>query len=135
MLFGGCVTILAIACIVIERFRDPIAELKHFHATELSPDANRQRWYAQSAKCLGIDTTYDLKLRYFTGAKIPASWQPASGTFIGYTSPADHLILLATSWAHDSTLIVHEQLHDRFGGGHPQRLFSGRCGVYPGQDR
>ncbi len=137
LLFGGCVAVLIGCWGVVALARDPIAALTKVHATELPADASRAHWYVQSAKCLGFDTVYDTKLRYFTGATIPPAWKAPVGEYGGYTNVDDHLILLGPSWVNDSTLIVHEQLHDARGHkspSHPQQYFSGRCGVFPGHD-
>ena len=126
------------AAIVYNVRYDPVAPLQRVHAVELPFDSARVRWWHQAATCLGIDTTYDRKLRYFVGDTIPKEWgsEPSRTTIIhGYTDIPNHLILLAPAFANDSALVKHEQLHDFHKiPGHPQQYFSGRCGVLAGQD-
>ena len=128
----------ATAAIVSNVHYDPIAPLRRVHATELPFDSARVRWWHQAAACLGVDTTYDAKLRYFTGDTIPKEWnaQPEKNTVIhAYTDVENHLILFERGFENGSALTVHEQLHDFIKTpGHPAKYFSGRCGVLPGRD-
>jgi hypothetical protein len=135
---AAVVVIGTVAAVRYNRAYDPVANLTRVHATELPFDAARVRWWHQAATCLGIDTTYDAKLRYFSGDTIPKEWgsEPSRTTIIhGYTSSPDHLILLHPDFVNDSALVIHEQIHDFLKTpGHPQHYFSGRCGVLPGVD-
>ena len=129
----------ATAAIVSNVHYDPIAPLRRVHATELPFDSARVRWWHQAAACLGIDTTYDTKLRYFTGDTIPKEWdsykENPSVIVHAATDISDHLTLLEPGFENDSALVIHEQLHDFIKTpGHPAKYFSGRCGVLPGRD-
>jgi hypothetical protein len=140
-LVAGIVSVVVIVGTVVavryNRAYDPVANLTRVHAVELPFDSVRVRWWHQAATCLKIDTTYDAKLRYFTGPTIPKEWDSArhGERFGAYTDAADHLILLAPEFVGDSATVVHEQLHGYLKiGGHPQQYFSGRCGVAPQKD-
>ncbi len=106
---------------------------------EIPADAHYAKWWAQAAACIGIDTTYDQKLRYFVGDVLPREWGGERGAiYLGYTNPYDHMILLERGAELDSAIIVHEQLHDFAGYGHPKKYFgdavAARCGYAPGHD-
>ena len=141
LIVAGCVLALTVAAVVYNVRYDPVANLTRVHAVELPFDSVRVRWWHQAATCLGIDTTYDAKLRYFTGPTIPKEWGSAGHgeRFGAYTDEADHLILLAPEFVADSATVVHEQLHDYLKiGGHPAKFFADAvaapCGFFPGVD-
>ena len=136
---AGCVVAFATVAVVYDVRYDPVQNLTRVHATELPFDSARVRWWHRAAACLGIDTTYDRKLRYFTGNLIPKEWdvgtENAEVIVHASTDMPDHLILLEPEFANDSALVIHEQLHDFIKiKGHPSQYFSGRCGVLPGRD-
>lgn len=142
-LWIGAGVVAALVCVAVYEgeTHDPVAPLTRVHATELPADPMRARWFNAAAKCIGIDTAYDAKLRYFVGDTIPAEWNAIlePGFTDGYTDPADHLVLLAHGFENDSTVVVHEQLHDYLQrGGHPANIFGDavatHCGYRPGHD-
>lgn len=139
--FAAIVVALVAVAVYKGETRDPLAGLEHVGAVELQPDSARATWWTNAAHCLKLTAPYDVKLRYFVGDDIPSSWDAVDegGITIGYTDPRDHLILLAHGFDTDSTVIVHEQLHDYLGkGGHPAKYFGDsvaeRCGYRPGHD-
>ena len=143
LIVAGVVLAFTAAAIVYNVRYDPVANLTRVHATELPFDSARVRWWHQAAQCLGIDTTYDAKLRYFVGDMVPKEWgdltqESKSTTIHAYTDAADHLILFERGFEHDSALTTHEILHDFIKiPGHPARYFGAnatRCGILPGTD-
>ena len=117
----------------------PISELTRLGNTELPTDSAYVRWYTQGAKCLGLTQPYDRALRYFTGHTVPASWNAqVSKNTLATTNIPLHLIFLDPYFAHDSNVVLHEQVHDALGYyGHPIKYFgavvSKRCALTPGR--
>ena len=135
---AAVVIVGAVMAVRYNRAYNPVAALTRVHAVELPFDSVRVRWWHQAATCLKIDTTYDTKLRYFSGDTIPKEWdirENAAVVVHGATDIPDHLIELQPDFVNDSALVIHEQLHDFIKTpGHPSRYFDGRCGVLPGRD-
>ena len=63
LLFAGCVAILVTAAVVSHFADDPIRDLQNVGATEIPTDSAYVRWWHQSAKCEGLNPTYDRRLR------------------------------------------------------------------------
>ena len=137
--FLAFVLTIGLVAALVNRPASPEAQMRRVGAVELPTNTNYIRWWAQSAACLGLPAaSYDARLRYFVGPTVPHEWTVYADkgkTFRGYVNAEYHFILLSARDKNDSTVIVHEQLHNYFGTGaldnHPKNYFDGRCGVSP----
>ena len=108
--------------------------------TPVASDSTYRRWYAQGATCLGVTQPYDTAIRYYIGTRTPSHWNATITTPInGYADLASRSILLVPAVAHDSAIVLHEQLHLMLrDGAHPPQYYTPatahRCGFTPGHD-
>jgi hypothetical protein len=101
-------------------------------AVEVEARPIYRAWFDSTAQCLGVSKTLPSDVRYFVGDTVPPLWtdhKGAAGDYLGYAYPADRLILVARGHAQDRALIVHEQGHLVYGGGHTAKWFTSGCGV------
>ena len=106
------------------------------YVREIRPQSEYARWYASAERCLGMRGAY-AKVQWFVA---PAPWSDhrhGSGlTYAAWRPP--HRIILNRPDAMDSTLVIHEAVHDILGvneidqdreadQGHPMPYFDGRC--------
>jgi hypothetical protein len=106
------------------------------YVTDIRPPSEYARWYASAERCLGMQGAY-AKVQWFVA---PAPWSDhrhGSGlTYAAWRPP--HRIILNRPDALDSTLVIHEAVHDILGvngidqgrdedQGHPMPYFDGRC--------
>ena len=106
------------------------------YVTEIRPQSEYARWYAAAERCLGMQGAY-AKVHWFIA---PGPWsdgQHGDGLTYGAWRPP-HKIILNRPEALDSTLVIHEAVHDILGSnaidqgrdedkGHPSPYFDGRC--------
>ena len=106
------------------------------YVTEIRPQSEYARWYASAERCLGMRGAY-AKVQWFVA---PAPWSDGRHgndlTYGAWRPP--HKITLNLPEAMDSTLVIHEAVHDILGAngidqsrdedqGHPPPYFDGRC--------
>jgi hypothetical protein len=106
------------------------------YVTEIRPQPEYARWYSSAERCLGMKGAY-AKVQWFV---TPGPWtdhQHGNGLTYGVWRPP-HKIILNRPEAVDSTLVIHEAVHDILGAngidqsrdedqGHPLPYFDGRC--------
>jgi len=125
---------------LFNRFHSPVSVLKRAGAKEIPIDSSYIAWWNRGSACIGIHAPYDQRLRYFVGNLVPKTWgAEPHGDYLAYTNLPDHEILFAPGFEMDSTIVVHEQIHDYLKlGGHPQKYFGDsiaiHCGIRPGHD-
>jgi len=106
------------------------------YVTEIRPQSEYARWYASAEHCLGMQGAY-AKVQWFIA---PAAWSDGRhGKALTYGAwRPSHKIILNRPDAMDSTLVIHEAVHDILGvngidqdreedQGHPMPYFDGRC--------
>jgi hypothetical protein len=106
------------------------------YVTEIRPQPEYARWYASAERCLGMQGAYD-KVQWFVTPNPWSDHRHGNGLTYGVWRPP-HKIILNRPEALDSTLVIHEAVHDILGAngidqsrdedqGHPLPYFDGRC--------
>jgi hypothetical protein len=106
------------------------------YVVEIRPQPEYARWYSSAERCLGMKGAY-AKVQWFV---TPGPWtdhRHGNGLTYAVWRPP-HKIILNRPEAMDSTLVIHEAVHDILGAngidqsrdedqGHPLPYFDGRC--------
>jgi hypothetical protein len=106
------------------------------YVTEVRPHSEYARWYADAERCLGMQGAY-AKVQWFVASAPWSDGQHGNAlTYAAWRPP--HRIILNRPDILDSTLVIHEAVHDILGvngidqdkeadQGHPMPYFDGRC--------
>jgi hypothetical protein len=106
------------------------------YVTEIHPRPEYDRWYASAERCLGLRGAYT-KVQWFVAPSPWSDHRHGNGLTYGVWRPP-HKIILNRPEALDSTLVIHEAVHEILDAngidqsreedqGHPFPYFDGRC--------
>jgi hypothetical protein len=77
------------------------------YVTRVAPPSEYARWYADTERCVGLKGNYQ-KVRWYMA---PSAWTGPNGITYGMWQDG-HRITLNLPEAMDSTLVMHEAMHD-----------------------